>query len=194
MASSSCSSPRAGFTPFRSRVLGIAVGSLLLSLSLLNAPGLLAAGVGSKVSNVSIADANDSPATIPNLGRKVLAIFYTDPDVSDQNDPFADLLKAANLPDDRYQGIGIANLAEAPLKPNALIRAIIRKKIEKYNSTILTDSNRVLATSWGLGSGNELSIVLVLDKSGTIRYLKRGALSESERAQTLALVQQLIAE
>jgi hypothetical protein len=153
-----------------------------------------AAGVGSRVSNVNIRDADDAPATVPNLGRKVLAIFYTDPDVSDQNDPFADLLKANNLPEDRYQGIGIANLAEAPLKPNSLIRMIIRKKIEKYNSTILTDPDRVLATEWGLGSGNELSIVIILDKTGTVRYLKKGAMNDSERQQALALVRQLIDE
>lgn len=152
------------------------------------------AAVGSKVSNVDIRDANDKPARIPGLGTKVLALFYTDPDVSDQNDPFADLLKAADLPDDKYQGIGIANMKEAPLKPDALIRAIIRKKIEKYDSTILTDPDRTLATTWDLGDCNEKSVVIILDKTGTVRYLKKGAMTEAERTAGLALVQQLIAE
>jgi predicted transcriptional regulator len=167
--------------------------SLLLAL-LLAAPNAWALSVGSKVSNVEIRDANNAPARIPNLGHKVLAIFYTDPDVSDQNDPFADLLKATNLPEERYQGMGIANMAEAPLKPNSIIRAIIRKKIAKYNSTILTDPDRILATAWGLGSGNDLSIVIIVDRQGTVRYIKRGAMSESERQAGLALIQQLILE
>ncbi len=51
--------------------------------------------------NANIRDANDAPATIPDLGKKVLAVFYSDPDVSDQNDPFADKLKAANLSPER---------------------------------------------------------------------------------------------
>lgn len=171
--------------PLRSLCLG-----LLLAVS--STAG--AVGVGQKVSNVNIRDANDQPAQIPNLGRKVLAIFYTDPDVSDQNDPFADLLKATDLPDEHYQGIGIANLAEAPLKPNALIRAIIRKKIEKYQSTILTDPDRLLAQAWGLGDGNELSIVLIVGKDGTVHYLKRGAMTPAEQQAGLELIRRLIAE
>jgi len=169
-------------------------GFLSLSLALLVSPATLAADVGSKVQNVNIRDANNNPATIPSLGSKVLAIFYTDPDVSDQNDPFADVLKAADLPDDKYQGIGIANLAEAPLKPNSLIRMIIRKKIAKYDSTILTDPDRTLATAWSLGDGNELSIVIIIDKTGTVKYVKRGQLSASESQAGLALIQQLIAQ
>lgn len=168
--------------------------SLSLSLALLLSTQALAVDVGSKVSNVDIRDASNNPARIPNLGTKVLAIFYTDPDVSDQNDPFADLLKANDLPDDKYQGLGIANMAEAPLKPDSLIRAIIRKKIAKYNSTILTDPDRILSKAWSLGECNDKSVVIILDKSGTVRYVKYGAMSESERTAGLALVQQLIAE
>ena len=53
--------------------------------------------VGSKVGNVKIRDSDDEPSWIPSLGSKVLTLFYTDPDVPDQNDPFADKLKAAGV-------------------------------------------------------------------------------------------------
>lgn len=173
---------------FLSCLLGL--GALLL---LADATTALAASVGQKLSNVQIRDANNQPSYIPDLGKKVLAIFYSDPDVADMNDPFADKLKAANLDKATYRGVGIANLKDTWL-PDEVIRAMVRKKIEKYNATILTDPDRLLATAWGLGDCNGTSVVLILDKAGTLRYLKKGAMTAAEIESGHQLVLQLMAE
>jgi predicted transcriptional regulator len=165
---------------------------LLLAFALFSLP-VLAASVGQVLANVEIRNANNEPAKIPNLGKKVLSIFYTDPDVSDLNDPFADALNAANLSKEAHQGIGIANLKDTWL-PGSVVRAVVRRKIEKYDSVILTDPDHLLATAWGMGDCNEQSVVLVIDKTSKLRYMKRGAMSAAEIEAGLALVKQLIAE
>jgi len=169
----------------------LALAGLAFTLLMGIAPAL-AASVGSTLSNVNIRDANDAPATIPDLGSKVLAIFYSDPDVSDQNDPFADRLKAANLDKSLYKGVGVANLKDTWL-PSSVIRAVVRSKIEKYNATILTDPDHLLATAWGLGDCNEQSVVLIIDKHSVLQYMKKGALSASEIESGYQLVVKLMA-
>lgn len=165
----------------------------IVALALAFAGDAFALSPGTKLTNPEIRDANDQPAKIPDFGSKVLAIFYTDPDVSDQNDPFADKLKAADLDKSVYKGVGVANLKDTWL-PDSVIRSIVRKKIAKYDATILTDPNRILATAWDLGDCNEQAVVLVIDKKGVVRYVKKGAMSAAEQESTFALVKQLMAE
>lgn len=164
-----------------------------LSTALLQTPAALAVNVGDQLKNATVRDANDKPATVPDFGKKVLAIFYTDADVSDQNDPFADVLKAADLNESVYKGIGVANMKDTWL-PNSVIRAIVRKKIEKYDATILTDPDHLLADAWGLGSCDNYSVVLIIDKKGKLQYIKKGAMTEAEKQAGLALVKRLMAE
>jgi len=143
--------------------------------------------IGDTVKDLPLKDANDAPAKIPDLGQKTLAIFYTDPDVKDQNDPFADYLKAANLPKATYRGMGIVNLKDTWL-PNGLLRSLIRDKIKKYNTTILTDPARILATNWGLGSCDDKSVVIVIDKNKKVLYTHKGAVPSSEFQKVLDII------
>ena len=154
---------------------------MLFSLS------IVSLNVGDSVDNISIKDANNAPATIPDLGAKTLTIFYTDPDVKDQNDPFADFLKASKLPESSYRGMGVVNLKDTWL-PNSLIRSLVRDKIKKYNSTILTDPERILASKWNLGSCDDQSIVIVIDKNKKVLYLHRGAVPKSEFTKVLNII------
>jgi predicted transcriptional regulator len=149
--------------------------------------------VGSKVGNVRIRDSDDEPSWIPGLGRKVVTIFYTDPDVKDQNDPFADKLKAAKLPKKYYQGIGIANL-EDTWKPDSLIRVFVRSKEKKYKSTILTDPEHILKKRWGLRNCNEKSVVIVIGVDRKVYYMKYGKLNVIERAKAFKIINELIEE
>jgi len=177
-------------TSFRSTTRALVATALLAALSFSDA---LAATLGQQLNNPEIRDANDQPAKIPDFGTKVLALFYTDPDVSDMNDPFADKLKAANLDKSVYRGVGIANLKDTWL-PNSVIRAIVRKKIEKYDATILTDPSHLLSDAWQLGSCDGSSVVLVVDKTGHLRYFKNGAMTPAEMESTYNLVLQLMKE
>jgi predicted transcriptional regulator len=171
----------------------LAQGLLAVSFFGLLVGGLdaIAASVGQKVSNPELRDANDKPAKIPDIGSKVVAVFYSDPDVSDMNDAFADKLKAANLDKAKYRGVGVANLKETWL-PDEVIRSVVRKKIEKYGATILTDPDRVLATAWGLGDCNEQSVVIILDKTATVQYVKKGKMNATEIESGYQLVVKLM--
>jgi predicted transcriptional regulator len=48
--------------------------------------------------------------------------------------------------------------------------------------------------AWNLGNCNDLSVVLFVDKKGTLRYLHKGKLSEAERNQALTLLRSIIDE
>lgn len=170
-------------------LLGLAAAALLACV----ASDASALTVGAQLSNPDLRDASDAPAKIPDFGKKVLAIFYTDPDVSDLNDPFADMLKAADLDESIYRGMGVANMKDTWL-PNSVIRSIIRRKIEKYDATILTDPDHLLSKAWDLGDCDGQSIVIIVDKQGRARYYKRGAMSAAEMESAFALVKQLMAE
>ena len=135
------------------------------------AVSLSALSVNQSVTNLSIKDANNRPASIPDLGSKVLTIFYNDAEASDLSDPMADALKAKNYPESKTRGIGIANLKDS-VAPNWLIRKIVRSKIEKYNSTILTDDNQTIAKAWGLGDCNNKSICIIIGKDPKVKYMK----------------------
>ncbi len=175
---------------FRTVSRGLLAAALVFSVNLTDAS---AASVGQKLTNPELRDGNDQAAKIPDFGTKVLAIFYSDPDVSDQNDPFADKLKAANLDKTVYRGVGVANMKDTWL-PDSVIRTIVRKKIAKYDATILTDPNHLLADAWSLGNCDEKSVVIVLDKTGTVRYVKSGAMTPAEIESTFNLVTQLMKE
>jgi predicted transcriptional regulator len=135
------------------------------------AGSVYAASVGQEVSNVQIRDAEDNPATIPGIGTHVVALFYTDTEAADLGDPMADALKAKNYNKDVYSGLGVSNMKDSAA-PNFLIRSIIKSKIEKYKSVILTDVDLTLPKAWGLGDCKGKNVFVLIGKDKKIKYLK----------------------
>jgi predicted transcriptional regulator len=174
-------------------VLGAVVAALLGLGLLLPCGTARALEVGQQVTTVEVRDANDEPATIPDLGSKVLALFYTDPDAKDENEPFRELLKANKLDKSQYRGLGVVNLKDS-WKPDGIIRSMVRKKIEKFKSLILTDASNKLAKTWNLGDCNDQDLVIIIDRKATVRYLTRKPMSKAQQQETLELVKKLIAE
>ena len=156
----------------------ILVALFCVSLGLV-ADNAYSASVGQALDNVKIRDSNNNPQMIPDVGKKVLTIFYVDPDAKDVTDPVADALKARKFPKDKYRGIGITNLKDT-WKPNAIIRMVIRKKEKKYNTKILTDVDRSLAKNWKLGDCDDVAVILVIGKDQKIKFIKKvGSASEA---------------
>ena len=155
-------------------------------------PAVLAAEVGEILPNVELRDGANKPARIPDLGAKVVAVFYNDADEADLNDPLADALKARKFDETFYRGVGVANLADSKA-PNFLIRKIVRGKIEKYKSTILTDPDRLLAKAWALGDCNNTSIFVLLDKDAKVVRVQRGAIRGDDVTAIVEQVAALIA-
>jgi len=157
------------------------------------ATAVFALSKGTKVSNVQIKDANDKPATIPHFGKKVLIVMYNDVDVADQNDPFANVVKDAKIDGKKLKAIGVANMKDAPWKPNSIIRHMVRKKIKQFPGTIiLTDPDYTLRNAWGLGNCNEKSVAIVVGKDKKVHYYKKGKLSAAESQEALAIIKKLV--
>ncbi len=175
------------------RLLSAPVLALSLCALLGQSHDAQAAAVGEELKNSEVRDGNDKPATLPDFGERVLLILYTDPDVADQNDAFADLVKSAGLPQSHFRSMGIANMKDAPMKPNWIIRSIVRGKIKKYNVTILTDPKHLLIDDWGLGDCNNKSVVLIVGKDKKLHFFEKGALSPEKAQAAVAKLCQLIA-
>jgi predicted transcriptional regulator len=130
-----------------------------------------AAAVGDVVSNPQIRDAEDNPATIPGIGTHVVGLFYSNTAASDLGDPMADVIKAKKYDKAIYSGLGVANMKDSAA-PNFIIRSVIKGKIEKYKSTILTDVDLTLPKAWGLGDCKDKSVFVLIGKDKKIKYLK----------------------
>ena len=137
--------------------------------------------VGNSVSNQQLVDPNDKPKTIPFIGEKVIAIFYTDPDEKDVNDPLSDAIKAKNYQKDKYAGIGIANCKDTWI-PDAAIRMKARQKEKQFpGSVILLDTKRIVSKAWGLGDCNNLGVVIIVGKDSKIKYIKNVKTKEESK-------------
>ena len=151
----------------------------------------MALNVGDTVSSVQVRDANNEPAWIPDIGKKVISLFYTDPDVKDQNEKFREELKAKNFDKNKYRGMGVANLKDT-WKPNFIIRKIIRGKMEKFKSLILTDVDHTLKNKWNLGDCNEKDVVIIIGKDRKVKYFKPGPMSDADRQKAMQIVIDLL--
>jgi len=186
-------------TSFRS-FLKRSLVALTFSCALLPA-GLALAELkaGDKVEPPTLRDANDKPAQIPDLGKKVLLILYTDPGVADITDKFADRCKALKLPDEHFRSLGVANMKDAPGLANWLIRMVVRSKQKKYNVTILTDPDLLLKKAWNLGDTNDKSVVILVDANLKVRYVHTNKKSKeelvgAEQDEAIKIVQEVVAE
>ena len=130
-----------------------------------------AASVGQELSNPQIRDAEDNPATIPDFGTHVIGLTYSNTAAADLGDPLNDAIKAKNYDKAAYRGLGVANMKDSAA-PNFIIRSIIKGKIEKYKSTILTDVDLTLPKTWGLGDCNDKSVFVLIGKDKKVKYLK----------------------
>lgn len=167
-------------------------GVLLLAVTLLTISAF-AIGTGAALKNIKVRDAQNNPAWIPHFGKKVLIILYNDVDVADQNDPFANKMKASGISGDKFQAIGIANMKDAPWKPNSVIRYMARRKIKQYPGTlILTDPKYILRDAWGLGNCNQKSVLIVIGKDKKVHYFKKGKLSGPESQEALTIIRKLV--
>lgn len=177
-------------TPWPRTALAFPAAALAIPLLLL--PVLAAAAeVGETLPNVELRDGSNKPASIPDFGVKVVAVIYNDADAADLNDPLADALKARKFDEERYRGVGIANLADSKA-PNFLIRKIVRGKIEKYKSTILTDPDRLLAKAWRLGDCNNTSVFVLLGSDGKVLHVQRGAIRGDDIGKIVEMIAGLV--
>lgn len=148
---------------------------------------------GTVLQNVKVRDSRNNPAWIPDFGKKTLIVLYNDVDVADQNDPFANAVKKAKISKDKMQAIGIANMKDAPWKPDSVIRYMARRKVRQYPGTvILTDPEYILRDAWGLGNCNQKSVAIIVGPDKKVHYHKKGKMNEGDTQKALEIIRKLV--
>ncbi len=158
---------------------------------------LLAAGlsakslkVGDTVENLTIMDAHNKPIMIPDLGKKMVLIFYPDPDNPKGNKEFSDAMKKTDFPLKHFMCMGIVNLKDAPIYPDWLLRIVIRRELATHHKAVIyTDPDRRLAKAWGMGDCNNRFVVILIDPNRRVLLYKKTRMTRQEiewAVQTIA--------
>jgi YtfJ family uncharacterized protein len=125
------------------------------------------------------------PWSSEELQGKVHVLFYVDPDEKDTNNDASEALDREKFSSDKFQSVGIINMAATWL-PNFAISSAIKDKQKRYPKTIyVRDYKRVLVSAWKIADGS--SNVLAFDKKGKLIFRKDGKLT-AEEIQTLIKV------
>ncbi len=112
------------------------------------------------------------------LQGKVHVVFYVDPDEKDTNNEASDALDREKFPGDKFQSVGIINMAATWL-PNFAISSGLKDKQKRYPRTIyVRDYKKVLVTAWKIA--DDSSNVLAFDKNGRLIFRKDGKLTAEE--------------
>ena len=112
------------------------------------------------------------------LRGKVHVLFYVDPDEKDTNNDASEALDKEKLPSDKYQSVGIINMAATWL-PNFAISSSLKDKQKRYPRTIyVRDDKKVLVNAWKIA--DDSSNVLAFDKQGRLIFRKDGKLTTDE--------------
>lgn len=127
-----------------------------------------------------------SPWKSDELKGKVHVLFYVDPDEKDTNNDASEALDKEKFPAEKYQSVGIINMAASWL-PNFAISSSLEEKQKKYPRTIyVRDYKRVLVKAWGIA--DDSSDVLAFDKQGRLIFRKDGKLNEEEIKQLVQVI------
>jgi len=168
--------------------------SLTALTSLISQTGTLE--VGMKAPEWIFPDASKKQFTMDSWAGKVLQINYVDPDESDLNDPYNDVVDKAVKVDKTidsvyFKGIGVVD-TKSTWKPNGLIRMIAGNKAKKYKTVILFDYKGLLHQTWGMPK-DSYSVVIV-DKNRVCRAIYKGKIADSEIDKIVQLIIELTKE
>ena len=121
---------------------------------------------------------DQKPWSSEELKGKVHVLFYVDPDEKDTNNDASEALDKEKFPGDKFQSVGIINMAATWL-PNFAISSAIKDKQKRYPKTIyVRDYKRVLVSAWKIA--DDSSNVLAFDKHGKLIFRKDGKLTAEE--------------
>ncbi len=118
------------------------------------------------------------PWSSDELQGKVHVLFYVDPDEKDTNNDASEALDKEKFPVDKFQSVGIINMAATWL-PNFAISSALKDKQKRYPRTIyVRDYKKVLVNVWKIA--DDSSDVLAFDKKGRLIFRKDGKLTAEE--------------
>ena len=148
--------------------------------------------VGCKVENLTISDLKGNPAQLPYWGDKNVLIFYVDPDAYLNGNKTADF--AAEIEENKraagpaIEGFGIMDFPDTWL-PKELLRKICRKRTEKNGAIIIDDDKHLLKNAWNLGNCNGKFLLILVDKDGIVRYIRREPMDAAGKVEFYEMIE-----
>lgn len=176
----------------RTVILAVIATIFAVSVNAQTAGGRLAR-VGDKVENVEIVDLLGNPAKLPHWGEKNVLIFYVDPDAYLNGNDTAGFAK--EIEDNKraagpaIEGFGILDFPDTAL-PKNLLRKICAKRTEKNGATILEDEVHLMNKQWRLGNCNGKFLLILVDKGGIVRYIRRQPMDKAGEEEFYRIVDQ----
>ncbi len=126
------------------------------------------------------------PWSSEELREKVHVLFYVDPDEKDTNNDASEALDREKFPGDRFQSVGIINMAATWL-PNFAISSALKDKQKRYPTTIyVRDYKKVLVNMWKIA--DDSSDVLAFDKDGKLIFRKDGKLTAEDIQRLIRVI------
>ncbi len=126
------------------------------------------------------------PWSSEELKGKVHVLFYVDPDEKDTNNDASEALSREKFPADRFQSVGIINMAASWL-PNFAISSALKDKQKLYPATIyVRDYKKLLVNAWKIS--DDSSNVLAFDKNGRLIFRKDGKLTAEEIQRLIKII------
>jgi uncharacterized protein len=123
---------------------------------------------------------------VPDKKVHVLQYMAGTMSASKLNSPFTDALKDG-IDYSGYYVTTIINLDDAMWGSKGFVRAEIEKNKRRYPlSSLILDDEGIGKETWNID--DKTSTIVVADSSGSIIYLKHGAMSEDEIERTLELI------
>lgn len=111
----------------------------------------------------------------------------------EKNAALVEAIKAAKFPHDRYQTTTIVNTDDAIPGTGMFVRSSIHSSKQQYPwSQFIIDSKGNIQKAWQLEESS--SAVVVVDKTGQVRFVKDGALTQQELRQVMILLKTLLKE
>lgn len=109
----------------------------------------------------------------------------------EKNQAVIDAIKAAHFNPTQYQTTTIINADDAIVGTGLFVKSSAENgKKENPHSQVVLDDKSSAKNEWGL-KGKE-SAVIVLDKSGKVKFVKEGKLSSEEIQTVIGLVKNLV--
>lgn len=107
------------------------------------------------------------------------------------NAPMIDAIKAAKLDPNQYQTVTLINLDDAVWGTSKIVRGKVEKNKKEFPyAGFIVDDDGKLFEQWQVAE--KTSAIVLLDKQGTIRFAKQGALTQAEIDTVLKTIQNIL--
>ena len=111
--------------------------------------------------------------------------------VKEKNDSLMEMIKSQRFDASKYQTTTIINAEDAIFGTGAFVKSSAEKgKKNNPHSQVILDQTGQVKKDWGLQPKE--SLIVVLDKSGKVKFAHEGKLSEQQMNQVIELIKNLV--